>query len=326
MVGCVLVRGREIVGEGHHAHWGGAHAERAALAAAGPLARGATAYVTLEPCAHHGKTPPCADALIDAGVAEVVYACADANPRTAGAGPARLRKAGVRVRKARAPVAARRLLLRYDAARRRPWVIAKWAMTLDGRIASRSGDSKWITGEEARAWAHRELRGHVDAILVGAGTARADDPALTNRSGEGAAPLRVVVCGRRPLRRRARLLSDGGPTLLAAPEGFRAPRGCEVETCGKEGRVDLRRLLRRLHARGLGRILVEGGSALHGELFDRDLVDQVAVFIGCGVVGGMAATAPVGGRGRARVSQAHELNEIRVLPLGFDQLIEGYTR
>ena len=217
------------------------------------------------------------------------------------------------------------MLERYVAhlGRRRPWVIAKWAMTLDGRIASREGDSKWITGERARTWARRNLRARVDAILVGSGTVLADDPALTTRS-RGPQPLRVVVCGRRPLWPRAQVLRDGGPTLLAAPAQFRAPPGAEVLVAGRLWKVDLRQLLDGLHARGIRRVLVEGGGELLGSFFDAGLVDQVAVFVGPRVVGGISAIQAVGGRGRARMASALEVTEATRRTLGPDLLVEGY--
>jgi len=324
-VGCVLVRNGRIVGEGWHAHWGAPHAEAMALRRAGGKARGATAYVTLEPCGHHGKTPPCADTLVRAGVKEVVYAHADPNPVTKGLGPRRLREAGIRVRKARAPAAAKEMLKRYLAhlGRRRPWVIAKWAMTLDGRIASREGDSKWITTDRARTWARRNLRARVDAILVGSGTVLADDPALTVRS-RGPQPLRVVVCGRRRLWPRARILRDGGPTMIAAPSQFRAPPGADVLVAGRMWKVDVRLLLEGLHARGIRRVLVEGGGELLGSFFDAGLVDQVAAFVAPRIVGGISAVQAVGGRGRARMASALELREATRRSLGPDLLLEGY--
>jgi diaminohydroxyphosphoribosylaminopyrimidine deaminase/5-amino-6-(5-phosphoribosylamino)uracil reductase len=325
VVGCVLVRGGRIVGEGHHARWGGPHAEVVALEAAGPAARGATAYVTLEPCGHRGKTPPCSEALVRAGVAEVVYAHADPNPETAGRGPEQLRAAGVTVRKGRTPAAVEAQLEPYLAHRdrRRPWIIAKWAMTLDGRTATRSGHARWVTSDEARRWAHREFRGTVDAIVVGAGTATADDPELTNRSGRGGQPLRVVVCGRRPLPRRLRLLRDGRPLLVAAPESFRAPPGADVLTCGRSGRVEIRRLLRGLRERGLERILVEGGGDLLGSLFDARVVDQIVAFVAPRVFGGVRAVSPVAGRGLGLAEDAFRLEHVAKRELGPDSVVEG---
>jgi diaminohydroxyphosphoribosylaminopyrimidine deaminase/5-amino-6-(5-phosphoribosylamino)uracil reductase len=326
LVGCVLVKGGRVVAEGHHAYWGGPHAEAMALNKAGPRAKGATAYVTLEPCGHKGKTPPCAGALLRAGVKEVVYAHVDPHPVTAGAGPALLREGGVRVRKAPVPAALRKLMAPYLAhvGLRRPWVVAKWAMSADGRTATRTGDSKWISSEVSRRWAHRNLRAHADAILVGAETVRTDDPELTNRSGRGRQPLRVVVCGRNKIPRRSRVLTDGGATLLAAPTGFRAPPRTEVMACGQLGRVDPKWLLKGLYERGLRRLLLEGGGALAGAFFDRQLVDQVAIFLAPRILGGRDAPAPVGGRGRATVDQGLPLEHPLLQNLGGDQLLEGY--
>ncbi len=325
VVGCVLVRAGRVVGEGWHGEWGGAHAEVNAIRAAGRRAKGATAYVTLEPCGHHGKTPPCTEALLAAGIRAVVYAHPDPNPQTAGRGPARLRAAGVGVRRLRPVALIREQLEPYLAhrRRRRPWVIAKWAMTLDGRTAAASGDSRWISGHEARALAHARFRASVDAILIGAGTLRADDPALTNRSGTGGRPLRVVVGGARPLPSRARLFRDGGPTLLVLPPGRPPPRGVPHLVCGREGRVDLPRLLRELRRRGVERLLVEGGGALLGSLFDARLVDQVAATVSPRIVGGQHAPGPVGGRGGRRMADALALRDLVVASVGKDLIVEG---
>ncbi len=316
------------MGEGYHAYWGGPHAEASALKKAGKRARGATAYVTLEPCGHGGKTPPCAQALVRAGVREVVYAHPDPNPETAGRGPALLREAGVKVvRQRKAPQYVRELLQRYLAylEKKRPWVIAKWAMTLDGRIATRKGDSKWITAEETRRWTHRHLRARVDAILVGAGTVLTDNPKLTNRSGRGKQPLRVVVCGRRPLWPKSHVLSDGGPTLLAVPQQFRVPAGAETIVCGGLWKVDPERLLQELYELGLRRVLVEGGGELLGSFFDAGAVDQVAVFLGPRIAGGISAVQAVAGRGAARMSDALALEHATWHRLEPDHVVEGYV-
>ncbi|MHC4954750.1 MAG: bifunctional diaminohydroxyphosphoribosylaminopyrimidine deaminase/5-amino-6-(5-phosphoribosylamino)uracil reductase RibD [Planctomycetota bacterium] len=324
VVGCVLVKWGQIVGEGWHARFGEAHAERAAIQDAGEHARDSIAYVTLEPCDHEGKTPPCSQGLIDAGVKEVVYAHADPNPKTAGQGPARLKKAGIKVRKARASKRIKEQLAPYLAHldKKRPWVIAKWAMTLDGKIATRTGDSKWITGDKTRAWTHSELRASVDAIVVGAGTVRADDPNLLNRSGKGGQPLRVIVCGKRALPKTADVLT-GAPSLIVAPDGFRPPGGAEVVFCGKNGKVDPRRTLRALHKRGLRRILLEGGSTLLGSFLEKDLVDQAIVFIAPKLVGGANAPGPIGGRGVAAMGDALPLSNAVHRQIGADLMVEG---
>jgi len=327
VVGCVLVRNNRIVGEGWHARFGEAHAERAAIAAAAAAARGSTAYVTLEPCDHEGRTPPCSLGLIEAGVSEVVYAHADPNPKTAGLGPKRLRTAGPRVRKARVSTAIRDQLAPYLAHldRDRPWVIAKWAMTLDGRIATPSGDSFWITGPETRDWSHAEFRGAVDAIVAGAGTVRRDNPRLTNRSGVGGQPLRVIVAGRKMLPRSAKVFQDAG-TLLAAPKGVRTPGGVETIECGSGGRVDPRRLLAALHDRGMRRILLEGGPTLHASFLERGLIDQAVVFVAPKIVGGATAPGPVAGKGASRMADALDLTHVESGTVGEDLVIEGLLK
>jgi len=308
-VGCVIVSGGRIRGEGRHERFGGPHAERNALDAAGRRAKGATAYVTLEPCDHHGRQPPCTDALIEAGIAEVVYAHAD----PARDGARKLRAAGIRVRKSRVRIPAP--MLGFD----RPWVIAKWAMTLDGRVATSRGDSKWISGEEARLWAHRELRGGVDAILAGAGTVRADEPELTNRSGEGNRPLRVIACGTKKLPER-----DPENTLLAIPNGWKAPDGFDCVVCGSKGRVKPGRLLKELQERGVRRILLEGGPALLGSFLKKNLVDQVAVFVGPKLIGG--TRPPTEGWHAPSMSAALELDHVRDRRVGGTLVIEGIVR
>jgi diaminohydroxyphosphoribosylaminopyrimidine deaminase/5-amino-6-(5-phosphoribosylamino)uracil reductase len=303
-VGCVIVRDGNIIGEGWHERFGAAHAERNALK--GIDAKGATAYVTLEPCDHEGRQPACTDALIEAGVREVVFAHVD--PLRDGA--TKLRAAGVQVRQA--PVDLPVPMLGFD----RCWVIAKWAMTLDGKIAAQDGDSKWISDEVARDWAHREFRGGVDAIIAGAGTLRADEPALTNRSGVGGQPLRVLVCGRKKLPKR-----DAKNTLLAVPKGFKVPAGFESAVCGKKGRVKPRLLLKELAERGVRRVLLEGGPKLLGSFFAKSLVDQVVVFVGPKIVGG--DKGPTEGWHVDRMNGALELEHMREHRLGSTLVIEG---
>jgi diaminohydroxyphosphoribosylaminopyrimidine deaminase/5-amino-6-(5-phosphoribosylamino)uracil reductase len=241
-------------------------------------------------------------------VREVVYAATDPNPVASGAGPAALRAAGVRVRRARAPAALRPLLGPYRAhlGRGRPWVIAKWAMTLDGRIAAPSGDSRWISGTESRAFVHGTLRARVDAILVGAGTVRRDDPSLTNRSGGGGQPLRVLLAGRRGIPEKARLWGLPGGTLVARPRG---------------ARVDLERLLRDLYGRGVRRLLVEGGARTLGAFLDAGLVDQVCVFVAPRLLG--AGIPAIEGRGAASVRLASRLESLRATASGTDVRLEG---
>ena len=297
-VGCVIARGEEIVGEGFHARAGEPHAEVFALRAAGEGARGATAYVTLEPCAHFGRTPPCADALVAAGVARVVAACADPNPKVAGGGFAKLRAAGIVVETGLMRDAARELNRGFFSRieRGRPWLRVKLAMSLDGRTALANGKSQWITGAPARAdvqcW-----RARSSAILTGAGTARADDPRLTVRLQDGEAfttALRVVLDARLDaLRTNAHLLDGSAPTLVVHAERAQ-PRDAgyaNAELAGVavlDGRLDLTHALSLLAARGVNELQVEAGPTLCGALFAQGLVDELLLYIAPRVLGDMA--------------------------------------
>lgn len=298
-VGCVIARGDEILGEGWHQRAGEPHAEVFALRAAGDRARGATVYTTLEPCTHHGRTPPCVDALIGAGIARIVVASRDPNPKVAGMGLERLREAGIDVAGGLMRDAARELnrgfFSRFE--RGRPWVRAKLATSLDGRTALAGGESKWITGEAARADVQR-WRARSSAILTGAGTVRADDPRLTPRlprshplpnpllEGEGFKPLRVMLDARLDaLPPNANLLDGSAPTLvLHAPDATpRDERYAGVERAALPtdggGRLDLDAALRLLAARGVNELQVEAGPALCGALFERGLVDELLLYV-----------------------------------------------
>jgi diaminohydroxyphosphoribosylaminopyrimidine deaminase/5-amino-6-(5-phosphoribosylamino)uracil reductase len=335
-VGCVLVRDGQVAGEGATRPPGGRHAETVALAAAGDAARGATAYVPLEPCSHTGRTPPCADALIAAGVTEVIVAVTDPDPKVSGGGIEALRAAGVSVTVGDGEIEAARLLEPYLKHRRTglPFVIAKFAATLDGKIAAASGDSRWVAGEEARAWAHG-FRTKVDAIMCGINNVLLDDPQLTARPRgvmAGRQPLRIVADsrGRTPL--DARVLGPGGKTIIAttsqSPEPWRdaiAQRGAEalVLPAGEDGRVDLRALVDELGRRGVLSLLVEGGGVLHASFFAAGLVDKVHAIIAPKIVGGTAYPA-VGGPGAERMSDAVELRDLDIVRLGRDVAFVGY--
>lgn len=288
-VGCTIARDGEIVGEGWHERAGEAHAEVFALRDAGPRARGATAYATLEPCSHHGRTPPCADALIEGGIARVVVATEDPNPKVAGAGIRRMRTAGIDVECGLMRGAAHELnrgfFSRFE--RGRPWVRVKLAMSLDGRTALANGESKWITGEAARTDVQR-WRARSSAILTGAGTARADDPRLTVRMGEGQGfqPLRVVLDARLDaLQPGAHLLDGSAPTLVlhapgAKPEDDRYQRVELAEApVDMVGHIDLAATLRLLAGRDVNELQVEAGSNLCGALMGQDLVDEVLLYV-----------------------------------------------
>ena len=296
-VGCVIVAadGR-IVGRGRTQKGGRPHAETEALEAAGPLARGATAYATLEPCSHHGETPPCAEALIRAGVARVVAAVEDPDPRVSGRGFAMLREAGVSVEtgvlKKDASDLNRGFFLRVTA--ERPLVTLKIAQSLDGRTASASGESRWITGAAARSFGHL-LRARHDAILVGVDTALADDPELTCRIPglEKHSPLRVVLDSRLRLRETSRLVQTARqtPTLVfsvVAPNGPLAAHGAEIVQVQKDarGRPDIGLVLKELAKRGITRLLVEGGASVHASFLDRGFADRLEIFTASAVLGG----------------------------------------
>lgn len=331
-VGCVLVRDGRVVGRGTTAPGGRPHAEVVALRQAGPAARGACAYVTLEPCNHTGQTGPCSQALIDAGVARVVVGCGDPDPRVAGGGIARMRAAGLEVvtgvREAEAMAAHEGFLTRIRDGR--PMVTLKVATSLDGRIATASGESQWITGPEARRRVHW-MRARHDAVMVGAGTARADDPALTVRGmGEVAQPVRVVISRRlglpvdSVLGRSAREVpvwlvhGPDAPTAARAAWAATGARLLEV-TPDASGQVDAGAALRCLGDAGLTRVFCEGGGALAASFLGADMVDRLAVFSG-GLMLGAEGTPSVGAMGIAALAEAPRFALTRVEQLGPDAL------
>ncbi|MCF8192459.1 MAG: bifunctional diaminohydroxyphosphoribosylaminopyrimidine deaminase/5-amino-6-(5-phosphoribosylamino)uracil reductase RibD [Burkholderiales bacterium] len=293
-VGCVLVKGGEVVGEGWHVRAGGPHAEVAAIAASTVPVRGATAYVTLEPCSHTGRTPPCTDALIAAGIAEVVYAMPDPNPEVAGGGAAALQAAGVGVRAGLMAEAAAALNRGFISrmTRGRPWLRLKVAATLDGRTALADGDSRWITGKPARTDVHR-LRAQACAVMTGIGTLLADDPLLNVRHVDTERqPLRVVVDNNLAFPTHAATLREPGGVLVATAssdddriEAVRAAGAEVLQLNTARGRVDLSRLLKSLGERGLNEVLVEAGQNLNGALIGKGLVDELIVYLNARVMG-----------------------------------------
>lgn len=328
MVGAVVLdAGGRLAGEGLHRGRGQLHAEEEALAAAGELARGGTLYVNLEPCVHGHRTPCCAEAIIDAGVRRVVVSMTDPDDRVRGAGLRRLESSGVEIQTGVHEHRAQRLNEFYVKHRMtgRPFVTAKFAMSLDGKIATRSGESRWITGEAARAHAHR-LRHIHDAILVGIGTVIADDPELTTRmEGDDARqPLRVVVDSHLRIRQSAKIV--GPNTLIATTRAGRVGAAEVVRLpATAEGRVDLPALLEELGKRGLLSLLVEGGSQVHASFFEGGLVDKVHAYIAPTVIGGGEAPGPVGGHGVARLKDAIRLREADTTQIGDEVLITGYV-
>jgi diaminohydroxyphosphoribosylaminopyrimidine deaminase/5-amino-6-(5-phosphoribosylamino)uracil reductase len=337
MVGAVLVRDGRVVGEGFHRAAGLAHAETAALAAAGELAAGATCYVTLEPCAHQGRTPPCADALVAAGVARVVAAMADPDPRVDGAGLARLRAGGVEVVTGVGAEAVAEQNAAYLTHRRlgRPRVTLKAAASLDGKVAAPDGTSQWITGPAARADAHR-LRAEADAVLVGAGTALADDPRLTVRlpGHAGRQPLRVLADAAGRVGTGGHLFDGEAATLVAttptapaaAVDAWKAA-GAEVLVC-KEAPVgqgvDLEDLVRALGERGVLELLVEGGPRLQASLWAAGLADRLVWYLAPLAIGGAGAPGLLGGAGAATLADARRLRLASVDHLGDDLRVVAY--
>jgi len=335
LVGAVVVRDGQVVGEGWHERFGEAHAEVNALAAACEAARGGTLYVTLEPCCHHGKTPPCTDAVLRAGIRRVVAALMDPFPQVAGQGGACLRAAGVTVEFGLMANEARRLNAPYLKllATGQPYVHAKWAMTLDGKIATRTGDSQWISNEASRRRVH-ELRGRMDAIIVGIGTVLADNPLLTARPPGPRTPTRVVLDshGRLPPTSQLAQTARGTPTLVVTAEGLPAQRaddlrgsGCAVLPLpGEGGRPAIALLLDELGRRRMTNVLVEGGAEVLGSFVDSRAIDEVHVFIAPKLLGGAAARTAMAGQGVDIMAEALTLTEWHVETINGDVLLHGW--
>ena len=334
MVGCVIAQGAEIIGEGFHRRFGGAHAEVEALRIAGPRAAGATLYVTLEPCCHQGKTPPCTRAVLAAGIRRAVVAQLDPFASVQGGGIAELQAAGLTVDVGLLEAEALRLNAPYLklVTRGRPWIIAKWAMTLDGKMATHTGESRWISNAQSRQRVHA-LRGRVDAIVVGRETAARDDPLLTARPPGPRTAVRVVLDTRASLGSGSQLVRTAGetPVLVAVgPTSNEAERrrlsnaGCEVFVCDGHAPADrLDALLAELGRRRFTNVLVEGGGLLLGSLLDAREIDEVHVFVAPKLFGGATAGTAVAGNGIAAVSEALRLEAPDVEQLGDDVYIRA---
>jgi diaminohydroxyphosphoribosylaminopyrimidine deaminase/5-amino-6-(5-phosphoribosylamino)uracil reductase len=335
VVGAVIVRNGRIIGEGFHRRAGLPHAEREALRRITETARGATLYVNLEPCSHYGRTPPCADALIEAGIKRVVVGMVDPNPLVRGRGLSRLRRAGVAVATGVLREECERLNEDFACFIRtgRPFVTLKLAASLDGRIAAASGDSQWISGEQSRRVVH-ELRNRVDAILVGAETVRNDDPRLTCRVRGGRDPLRVVLDGRLSITPSARVCTQPStaPTLIATSEDHgRGEKQAQLEAqgvqivCfpGKNGQVPLRPLLVELGRRGHKSVLIEGGGRIAAAALREGVVDKVLFFYAPLLLGG-EGRAMIGPLGIDRVAAGQKLHTITVERIGKDILVAAY--
>jgi diaminohydroxyphosphoribosylaminopyrimidine deaminase/5-amino-6-(5-phosphoribosylamino)uracil reductase len=339
-VGAVIVKNGIIVGEGYTQPPGSAHAEVMALRQAGKEAKGGTMYVTLEPCCHWGRTPPCTQAITAADIGEIHLATLDPNPLVSGRGKTQLEEAGISTFLGEHEEQAREINQAYikHITTGLPLVIAKFAMSLDGKIATPTGDSKWISNEESRGYVHC-LRHNVDAVMVGVNTVIIDDPQLTARVGiEGGSPekqpLRVIVDAKGRIPPTAQVFQAPGKALLAVAQGLAkakvkefASLGVEVvELAARDNLVDLTELLKVLGNREIISILAEGGGTLLGSLFERGLVDKVIAFIAPIIIGGREAKTPVEGRGVNRVAEALHLNQVEVTRFGEDVMITGYIK
>lgn len=337
LVGAVIVKGNRVIGEGYHQVLGGPHAEINAFTNATEDVSGSTMYVTLEPCSHYGRTPPCADAIVKKGIGKVVIGMKDPNPLVAGKGIAILEEAGIEVVVGVLEEEGRKLneiFLKYITTGL-PFVMMKTAMTLDGKIATRTNASKWITGEQSRRYVH-ELRHQVSGIMVGIGTILADDPLLTTRLEDrrGLDPLKIIVDSnaRTPLSSKILHLPSDAKTLIAVTEQAEIEKRSRLENAGaevlvlpsKKGRVDLKALMNELGRRKIDSILLEGGSELNYAALEEEIVDKVYSFIAPKIVGGVTAKTPVGGHGKGGMDEAIRLRFTDTHLFGEDIMIEAY--
>ncbi|MBI4596820.1 MAG: bifunctional diaminohydroxyphosphoribosylaminopyrimidine deaminase/5-amino-6-(5-phosphoribosylamino)uracil reductase RibD [Candidatus Omnitrophica bacterium] len=334
MVGAVLVKHGRVIGTGYHQRAGRPHAEANALRAAGSRARGATLYVTLEPCQHTGRTPPCCEAILAAGIRRVVVASKDPNPITRGRGLAYLRRAGIALTIGLLAEDARRLNAPFEKAMTEglPLVIAKIGQSLDGKIATTAGESQWITSAASRRLGHR-LRGEVDAVLLGITTVLRDNPRLTARGVRRRAgrPVRVIVdsCLRIPLNARCVQQLTIQPTIVATTVRSNAKRlalrqrGVDVIAFPGSSRVPLRRLFQQLAQRGVQSLLIEGGGEVLASALAERVVDRVLICVAPLIIGGREAIGAVGGRGIRRLSEAIHLDQMAVRRVGPDLCVEG---
>ena len=336
VVGAVLVKDHRVLAEGYHVRAGEAHAEIVALQRAGAKARGATLYINLEPCTHYGKTPPCAPEVIRSGVKRVVIGMEDPNPLVKGRGIKSLRRAGLQVEVGVLEEESRRLneaFCKYVVASE-PFVILKLAATLDGKIATRRGEARWISSEASRRFVHR-MRDQVDGVIVGVGTVLRDDPLLTARIQGARDPHRIILDSHLRTPEEARVIR-GTPAKTTIVTTGNAPRkkierlekrGVHLLTCSAEGdRIDLRSLLRRLGTMGMTSVMVEGGSRVSGSFLDKGLVDKLVLFFSPKVIGDPEALGMFGGKGVADLKDAISVKDLRVRRIGGDILVEGYLK
>ena len=334
MVGAIIVRDGQIAGRGYHKKAGLLHAEINALEEAGEAAKGATLYVNLEPCNHHGKTLPCTDKIIEAGVSKVVIAIEDPNPLNSGEGSRRLKSAGIKVKTGILESEARQLnevFIKFIKTGE-PFVIAKIAMSLDGKIATRTGESKWITGIKARKYVQK-LRSEADALLVGINTIIKDDPELKVRNGKDKEkPVRIVLDSQARIPLEARILSGKPKTIIVTTKYATISKVNELKEAGAEvliagergGKIDLKKLIKKLGELGVTSLLLEGGGEVLSSALSARIVDKALFFIAPKIIGGRDAPTTVGGEGVKSINEAVPLKRIKVRRFGGDVLIEGY--
>jgi diaminohydroxyphosphoribosylaminopyrimidine deaminase/5-amino-6-(5-phosphoribosylamino)uracil reductase len=338
LVGAVLVKEGKVIGKGYHKIFGGPHAEVNALEKAGKMARGADMYINLEPCCHHGKTAPCVDALIEKEIRRVFVGMVDPNPTVKGKSIKKLKKAGIEAEVGLLEDECRRLNESFVKfiTKKVPFIILKAALTLDGKIATYTGDSKWITCEESRNLVH-QIRSEVDAVMVGIGTVIADDPLLTVRLHKEAKknPFRVVVDSSLHIPYKSRMLQPelAGKTIIATSRKMAVSKkaqaikkkGAQVlGTPLKRGRVDLTALLKLLGEKGIASILIEGGSELNASALECEIVDKILFFYSPKIIGGREAISIVGGGGLKKIADAIKVKDITIRSMDSDFLVEGY--
>ncbi|MCL2766590.1 MAG: bifunctional diaminohydroxyphosphoribosylaminopyrimidine deaminase/5-amino-6-(5-phosphoribosylamino)uracil reductase RibD [Peptococcaceae bacterium] len=335
LVGAVVVKDGRVIGQGYHTMAGAPHAEIVALEEAGDDARGATVYVNLEPCCHRGRTGPCTQALLSAGVSRVVVAMGDPNPLVSGEGLRQLREGGVEVITGvleEEAIALNEVFIKFITTKR-PFVVSKAAMSIDGKIATYTGQSQWITGAAARAYGH-QLRDRYDAILVGRGTVLADNPSLTTRleHGVGRDPVRIILDSGANTSPEAKVISldSPAPTIIAATTSANSRKISSLERAGAQvlitnegSRVELYSLMRKLAGMNITSVLIEGGAQVHGAAFEARIVDKVVWFIAPRIIGGDNAPGPVGGQGSNYLAETPYLDQEKITRLGDDICIES---
>jgi len=335
LVGAIVVKNGEVIGQGYHQKAGEPHAEVFALQEAGEKAHDATIYVTLEPCSHYGRTPPCSKKIIESGIKRAVIAMVDPNPKVAGQGIAQLKEAGIEVTLGigeQKAMSLNEIFLKYITTGK-PFLVLKTGMSLDGKIATKNGHSRWITCEQSRAFVH-QMRNQLDAIMVGIGTVLQDNPQLTTRlpEGEGRNPLRIIVDSKARIPLDSRVLDEQAPTIVAVTSAADQQKIALLQAKGikileikeKKGRIDLHDLLIKLGKLEITSVLLEGGSTLNGAMLQDKLVDKAYFFIASKIIGGKDAPTPIGGEGIDTLEQAVQMKEYQVKRIGTDILLQGY--